>query len=1058
MKLRSLFCLFICIVEQFCFAQLPEKALLFDRITIKDGLSQGMVNSILQDDYGFMWFATNDGLNRYDGRHFTIFKNKVDDNKSIAENFITYLFKDSHGRIWISTLANGLDLFDVETETFIHFKHNPQNSNSIQSNQVNCIGEDKNGSIWVLTEAGLDRLKISEKQSNSRIQNEKYTVQVTHIDLNTDQANEQGSAILNSRQKKKYHRFIIDSENNLWLYGPAYLNRIRILKNDTYQTKQLDLINYSPKTYSSTKENHKLFCIINKPDERKNYFMFNNGITCSNSINKTIGTIPFIYNGGFTPFSGIFDNQHQLWTINDYKLCLIDFPKNNLSIITHGNPDIQKMLRSVVSFYKDLSGNIWIGTNGYGILKHAANSNQFNVNFDVPTYTMASGVNQTLLLKHNNIEQNQHGETRLMDALDVKTNKRIAFPLSVFMDKQNKLKLLAGKGDFGIVQDDSTSIWVGFGNLYHLGVKGSNPHQECFIDSIGFGILTNDALGNLWYCTHTSLVCFNKQTKNRTSYVLPHLYEFGSYLKIQCIYPNTDGMVWLGTTDGLLKFNSATKQWKHYKNIPGNAQSLSMNTIFTICPDPVQPKEVIWLGTNGGGLNRLDVKTGKVKRFDISDGLPNNVIYGILSDADGNLWMSTNNGLSKYAITQNRFKNYEEKDGLQGNEFNRRAYCKLENNILCFGGMNGFNWFNPRNIVESDFQPQLAITRFTFNNELVDFSSDNSIYKKPIHLTRSIELDASYKTLSIEYCAFDFVEIRNNRYQYKLAGFDKEWVDAGTNNVAHYTNLDPGTYVFQVKGTNSDGKWSKNEASLEIIILPPWYMTWWFRTLLGMTLIGFLYMLYRFRLNKILEIHKVRNNIARDLHDEIGSNLSTISIFSDLAKNPNKSMQEVRTLNEKIFGYAQTSQIAMSDIVWMANTKNDRFENILSRMNAYATEVLEPQNITIHFDEPPALYTIQLNMEKRKAFYLIYKEAINNLAKYAQASEVFITFMKVNANIKMIIADNGIGFEMKPINEKSHNENGLLNMKIRAEKLNGKITFETSPGNGLKIELIFPIH
>ena len=148
----------------------------------------------------------------------------------------------------------------------------------------------------------------------------------------------------------------------------------------------------------------------------------------------------------------------------------------------------------------------------------------------------------------------------------------------------------------------------------------------------------------------------------------------------------------------------------------------------------------------------------------------------------------------------------------------------------------------------------------------------------------------------------------------------------------------------------------------------------------------------------------------------------------------------------------------MRDIVWMANTKNDRFENILSRMNAYATEVLEPQNITIHFDEPPALYTIQLNMEKRKAFYLIYKEAINNLAKYAQASEVFITFMKVNANIKMIIADNGIGFEMKPINEKSHNENGLLNMKIRAEKLNGKITFETSPGNGLKIELIFPIH
>ena len=172
MKLRSLFCLFICIVEQFCFAQLPEKALLFDRITIKDGLSQGMVNSILQDDYGFMWFATNDGLNRYDGRHFTIFKNKVDDNKSIAENFITYLFKDSHGRIWIST-SNGLDLFDAETETFVHFKHNPQNNNSIHSNELTDIVEDKYGAIWILSASGLDRLKINENQTIDKQQNAK---------------------------------------------------------------------------------------------------------------------------------------------------------------------------------------------------------------------------------------------------------------------------------------------------------------------------------------------------------------------------------------------------------------------------------------------------------------------------------------------------------------------------------------------------------------------------------------------------------------------------------------------------------------------------------------------------------------------------------------------------------------------------------------------------------------------------------------------------------------------------------------------------------------------
>ncbi|HZG01928.1 MAG TPA: ATP-binding protein, partial [Chitinophagales bacterium] len=271
-------------------------------------------------------------------------------------------------------------------------------------------------------------------------------------------------------------------------------------------------------------------------------------------------------------------------------------------------------------------------------------------------------------------------------------------------------------------------------------------------------------------------------------------------------------------------------------------------------------------------------------------------------------------------------------------------------------------------------------------------------------------------------------------------------------NTATFTNLDPGTYTFRVQGSNSDGIWNESGASLQLTVLPPWYMTWWFRTGLVLLIAGGVYGVYRYRLEQALKLQLVRNRIAQDLHDEIGSNLSTINIFSEVAKV--KSPQgEVHDMLGKINQYTQTSMGAMSDIVWMINARNDRFENIIVHMRELAVELFEATDTNLHLDFDPKLNDVKLGMEARKNFYLVFKEAVNNTLKYAQASNVWIAMSLQRKTITLAIKDDGVGFDAN----ESSTGNGLVNMKNRAAALNGKLKIESQPGSGASVELCFNV-
>ena len=467
----------------------------------------------------------------------------------------------------------------------------------------------------------------------------------------------------------------------------------------------------------------------------------------------------------------------------------------------------------------------------------------------------------------------------------------------------------------------------------------------------------------------------------------------------------------------------------------------------------MQPTKYLWIGTNGGGLNRMDLQTGKCQVFSTKDGLPNNVIYGILPDDESNLWMSTNKGLSSYNLKKSSFRNFDYKDGLQSNEFNRGAYCRTSEGCLYFGGMNGFNYFYPREIRNNTSRPQVVITGLKIRNQPVAIQAEGSPLLKSIYLTEKLTLAFKDNFISFEFASMDFTDPGKNLYRYKLEGFDKDWINSGNTYSANYTNLDPGIYTFQVKGSNNDEFWNEKETSIKVIILPPWYMTWWFRTLVGLLILLAGYGFYRFRLSQALKLLSIRDRIAVDLHDEVGSNLSNIYIFSNVAQQKAKANDETAPLLQKISDYTQQSMEAMNDIVWMINTRNDRFENIMVRMRTLAAEFSEASDCKLHLNFDESLNNVKLNMEERKNFYLIYKEAINNTAKYAGCKTVWID-MKLHQNtVTLNIRDNGKGFDVS----NTVKGNGLYNMKKRAQMLKGALTVTSKIGEGTALQLNFKV-
>ncbi|MGH7601123.1 MAG: sensor histidine kinase, partial [bacterium] len=610
-----------------------------------------------------------------------------------------------------------------------------------------------------------------------------------------------------------------------------------------------------------------------------------------------------------------------------------------------------------------------------------------------------------------------------------------------------------------IREDKNGEVWAGtFGSGLNKFNRTSRTFTRFRKDSSDAGSLSQDFVtaiyedraGDLWIGTLGGL---NKLDRGQNRFIRylsntknPRALNHNG---ITCILEDRSGRLWIGTYGGglnLLQRN--TGEFTHYTNDRANPHSLSDDIVCCIFEDETG---VLWIGTNGG-LNKLVLSAaegfnpamGQFQHYLEQDGLPNNTVLGILGDGDGNLWISTHNGLCKFndnLSAGQKFLNFDAgKDGLQSNEFNTNAFHRSQSGEFFFGGPNGVNRFFPPDLKAKSPPPAIAITAFNKLNK-------PAVLDTSIVAMAALELAYNDIFFSFEFAALDFTHPERNEYAYKMEGFNTDWIYGGNQHHATFTNLDPGSYVFRVKGANSDGVWNETGASLRVTIAPPFWQQWWFRLALGGGILLLAYELYRLRLARVIEVERLRVRIASDLHDDIGATLTKISLYSDLIQtgtNPETS----KDLLQKIGAMSRELVTTMSDVVWSIDARNDTVGDLIDRMRDFANGACALRQIEMQFDEAGMEPNKKLRAGARQNIYLIFKEAVNNVVKHAAASKLFVTLQNGNGTFKMKIADDGKGLHAEP----RRTGQGLRNMQMRAKRIGARLQVKMEGGVAVTLE------
>ena len=582
--------------------------------------------------------------------------------------------------------------------------------------------------------------------------------------------------------------------------------------------------------------------------------------------------------------------------------------------------------------------------------------------------------------------------------------------------------------------------------------------------------MLKDKNGIIWIATMGAGICnFNPESEMFTVYKNDpdDEYSIGSN-RIRTIMIENDETIWIGSDNaGLSKFVIREGKFYNYRNDPNNLSSLSSNNVVTIYNDS---SGNLWIGTVGGGLNKLNRNKNIFKKYYQKDGLPNDTILGILEDDHGNLWLSTNFGLSKFDPVKETFKNYDQRDGFQSNEFNQMSHLKLRSGEMAFGGINGLNIFHPDDIKDNQFIPPVVITNFLLSNKPVPVGEKNSVLKKSIMLEKEITLSHRDNVFSFEFAALDYNIPGKNQYAYKMEGFDKDWVYPGNRGFATYTNLNHGEYVFRVRGSNNDGLWNKEGASLKINITPPFWKTLWFKGLGVLAVAGTAGSIYRNKLEKINKEKQAQEDFTRRLIDVQENDKKRISmelhdsIGQDLLITKNKIMMSLKNPEDKDFILKNISEA--SDII--SDTLNDVRE-ISYTLHPYQIERLglskaiqsiidrASRSTDIVFTKSIDVIDKLVQPDVEISLYRIVQECINNILKHSKATEVILNVSRGNENISILVSDNGTGFDLNKVKaDPSKHGFGLKGMAERVKLFDGKFSIESSDGNGTSYNINVP--
>jgi len=1001
-----------------------------EKLTTETGLSSNKINDIAQDDNGFLWIATTDGLNRFDGTETVQYFHSENSN-SVSHNYIYCLERLTGNYIAIGTQA-GLDFYNSNTGVFTNFYYKQNSPLDEFSNIITRMQVDKKGNLWAasatcififdasrklvktipsaFTEADITRKRLKFVEKMLPLSNGDMLLYLTT-----------GLKVYSSREGR-----MIDLANSSWLMPLKFLN-------DLFQSPVFGVFDeYTPAANVFKIYDNYFLCIKPSADS---LYLFNEQGRQMSSCFFPYNKYPYIL---WSQKLSVVDSSKMLFLFHNYGMATIPVNWQN------NKPVIQSPSSVLFENYEydaalcDRQNNWWLATTEHGMQKISPGKQYFK-NEVLIDQTTGLPVKYDI----NSISQYDH-------TLWVSTYGNGFFQVNKLSGRMKQHFIYTTPGDrwpnfvWNIREVNTDTLWVGTqAGLFWYSVSKMKygrvpayPGKPAALDSFAITTQFTDSRGVVWMGlgkTH-GLCNFDNKSHRFTWY--PPNSPAGYPLRYPTqIAEDKNGDIWFvnDASGALVYWQRNTDRFQLVPLQTSSHRKLS-NLSAIWCKDD----STIWLGTVTDGLVKFNPRSGRVTIYGHEKGLSNNHISSIYEDRDGRLWLVTEGDLSCFDCRSETFTSYLEKDGLPASYPTAYFYYDKKNRQLYTAGSSTVFHFDPDE-VKQDPPPQKTIITAMHINGALYMPGQNKTER-----LRSWQND-----ITIQYSAIDLTNGEGIRYAYRLLGEDTGWIMTGNQRQINFSHLAPGNYTFMVRASNNSGIWSSETASVHFYIKPPFTKTIWFYALILLATACLFYALYRFRLHQLAKTEQIRGEISRNLHDEVGSTLTNISLGSLLAQKQLHDENALKRILKRIYEDSQHVSESMREIVWSINPKIDTLGESLPRMLHYASEVLEAQDIELKAEITPDIENVKLDMEQRRDLYMIFKETVNNLARHSKATQVSIRFVLDNKKLVMEISDNGRGFDTRaPLMN-----NGIRNMKERAEGHRWKLDIQSVFGSGTTITL-----
>lgn len=982
---------------------------IFNRLSISDGLLSNNVRAVWQDSTGYLWIGSRSGLQRYDGTHMrTVFREGIDQ-----------LLADGSGRVWVRA---GSRVKTLNLRTFELTPVSYEGSEEMTDPAGIALRKDSSGGVYLVTVGKSfqyfsrtrgrfstsqipfllpDSLRVSD-MIDDPFQNRYWIVSQNGFGYWDKKAktyyssayNPQRDPLLAHRLKPALiSKFFIDGKKRYWIL-PANQPDPRFL-----------CFNAAAGEFEDSASGFDL-PVQDFQSEVYGFTTYEDSITLAYGLNcfralqkktffdlRTPVTNP--YGIQFNSISGLFeDKEGFLWIATDNGLF---YTPGNKRKYTHIVLSQEKERGSINALLEDRQGNLWIGTRGRG----------------------------TFLLRNENSEP------------DIR-------PVSYPNPNDNNTRLI-----WSLCEDNLGRIWTGFEKgrlaIYDPKTEKTVLYLPKDFQSSDIRQMAKDQQGLLWLGLQNGDIFVCNPWEPFSEKSMKKVFAFRG--TISRMVPVHKSQLWVASVGkGVYVVDIHTRRILHLmdaRNTPAG---------FITSVRDILPLSDSTCLIAGEKLAIVDSRTFKVNLNIKHTGDLSGTLFTLQKDRESNWWIGSTAGISKLNPGNRMLTRYGQQDGLitvHNNSDIPEVSAGLRSGRIAFGGNQHLVIFNPAEYSNSPRPPMVTITGFQLNDRYLPADS--------LALLETIALPYGYSSFEIAFAAISFARRGRFTYEYKLEGLDTQWTTLTAPSPVRYNFLPHGHHRFLVRVKNELGQYQPHTTALNLYVKPPFWKTLWFYALVVLMIGAVLYYLHLLRVQKLLHIEKVRSRLARDLHDDMGSTLSTINILSNLALrqkslDEDKAKQYMNTISQS----TQQMMESMDDIVWSINPVNDSIGKIMARMKETAGAVLEPRQIDYSFTAEPSVVDLHLPMEARREIFLIFKEALNNIVKYANCTLVQFTIEKKGADLELTIYDNGIGFQME-VSASSVRGNGLKNMRKRAEQMNGTLAIASEPGNGTRLQLIIPI-